>query len=52
MDYLLGIDIGTNKFTACIYDAEHTRVAFASKYVETVYADDMMHPSWSFCQPD
>lgn len=52
MDYLLGIDIGTNKFTACIYDADHTRVAFASKYVETVYADDMMHPSWSFWQPD
>lgn len=52
MDYLLGIDIGTNKFTACIYDKNRIRVAFASRFVETIYADDVMHPSWSFWKPD
>ena len=52
MDYLMGIDIGTRKFSAGIYDMNHNRVAFACQSLETIYGADETHPSWAFWLPE
>ena len=51
MDYLMGIDLGSSRLKAIIYDLDGNLVASGSRPTEQ-YNPNPAHPEWTVWQPE